>query len=242
MKRPVIGVTPLWDEKEEMLGMRPGYWEGIMRAGGLPFILPLTNDEETLDRLAGVCAGFLFSGGQDVGPGLYGADVSPFCGPVCQERDAMEKALFSIAVLKQNKPAFGICRGIQLFNTLLGGTLYQDLPAQLPESPLTHQQEPPYDKPVHRVHIEPGSPLHEILGLDSLAVNSCHHQGIAELSPRLIPMAWAEDGLVEAVYMKDKPFVRAVQWHPEKALADENSGKLFDAFVDICRQDGSSGS
>jgi putative glutamine amidotransferase len=149
----------------------------------------------------------------------------------------MEKALFSIVVLKQDKPAFGICRGIQLFNTLLGGTLYQDLSARLAKSKLTHQQEPPYDKPVHQVNIEPVSPLHELLGLDSLAVNSCHHQGIAELSPRLTPMAWAEDGLVEAVYMKDKAFVRAVQWHPEKALADENSGKLFDAFVDACRRD-----
>jgi putative glutamine amidotransferase len=90
------------------------------------------------------------------------------------------------------------------------------------------------------VDIEPGSPLHELLGADTLAVNSCHHQGIAELSPRLTPMARAEDGLVEAVCMKDKPFVRAVQWHPEKALADENSGKLIDAFVDACRRDGAS--
>lgn len=235
MERPVIGVTPLWDGKEEKLWMRPGYLEGILRAGGLPFILPLTDNEETLGRLAGACSGFLFTGGEDLCPSLYGAAPAPFCGPVCEERDAMEKALFSIAALKQNKPAFGICRGIQLFNVLLGGTLYQDLPAQLAKSTLTHRQDPPYDKPVHRVNIEPGSPLHELLGLDSLAVNSCHHQGIAELSPLLIPMAWAEDGLIEAVYMKDKAFVRAVQWHPEKALADENSGKLFDAFVEACR-------
>jgi putative glutamine amidotransferase len=238
MERPVIGVTPHWDEDRDSLLLKPGYLEGIMKAGGLPFILPFTKDEETLGQLAGVCAGFLFTGGQDICPDLYGADKLSFCGPVCAKRDAMEKALFSITVLKQNKPAFGICRGIQLFNTLLGGTLYQDLPAQLRESRLTHQQEPPYDRPVHRVSIEPGSPLHALLGVDTLAVNSCHHQGIAELAPPLTPMAWAEDGLVEAVYMKDRPFVRAVQWHPEKALADEHSGKLFDAFVDACRQTG----
>jgi putative glutamine amidotransferase len=234
MKKPVIGVTPLWEK--DGLGMKTGYLEGVIRAGGLPFILPLTHDEETLRQLADVCAGFLFTGGQDVCPGLYGADVSPCCGTVCEERDAMEKALFSIVVLEQDKPAFGICRGIQLFNTLLGGTLYQDLPTQLPESTLTHQQEPPYDRPVHQVNIKPGSPLHELLGVDTLMVNSCHHQGIAGLSPLLIPTAWAEDGLVEAVYMRDKPLVRAVQWHPEKALALESSGKLFDAFVGACRQ------
>jgi putative glutamine amidotransferase len=237
MKRPVIGVTPLWDKEKDSLSMKTGYLEGVMRAGGLPFILPLTRDEGILRQLAGACDGFLFTGGQDVSPGLYGAEPAPFCGPVCEARDAMEKALFSIAVLEQDKPAFGICRGIQLFNTLLGGTLYQDLPTQLPESTLIHQQEPPYDRPVHRVNIKPGL-LHDLLGVDTLAVNSCHHQGIAELSPRLVPAAWAEDGLVEAVYMKDRPLVGAVQWHPEKALAEESSGKLFDAFVEACRRTG----
>jgi putative glutamine amidotransferase len=146
----------------------------------------------------------------------------------------MERALFSIAVLERNKPALGICRGIQIFNVLLGGTLHQDIPDRLPRSSLTHRQKPPYDRPVHRVSIEPGSPLHELLAVDSLAVNSSHHQGIAELSPRLGPMARSEDGLVEAVYMKDKSFVWAVQWHPEMALAEEGSKKIFRAFVDAC--------
>jgi putative glutamine amidotransferase len=197
-------------------------------------MLPLTSGEAALRRLAGLCAGFLFTGGQDVSPGLYGADVLPFCGRICEERDAMEKALFSMAVLEQNKPALGICRGIQIFNVLLGGTLYQDIPSQLSQSVLTHRQKPPYDQPAHTVSIKPGSPLHDLLGLDTLAVNSSHHQGIAGLSSKLTPMAQAEDGLIEAVYMKDKPFVWAVQWHPEMAPEEKSSGKIFSAFVKAC--------
>ncbi|MFP3089695.1 gamma-glutamyl-gamma-aminobutyrate hydrolase family protein [Treponema sp. TIM-1] len=236
MERPLIGVVPLWDEEKDSLWMLPGYLEGILRAGGLPLMLPLTTDTGALRQAAGLCAGFLFTGGQDLFPGLYGAEVLPVCGPVCEERDAMERTLFSIAVWEQNKSAFGICRGIQLFNVLLGGTLYQDLPTQLTESALSHQQKPPYDRPVHQVTIS--GELRELLGFDTLAVNSSHHQGIAKLAPDLVPMARAADGLVEAVRMKDKPFVWAVQWHPEFALAEESSGKLFNALVEACRNTG----
>jgi putative glutamine amidotransferase len=118
----------------------------------------------------------------------------------------------------------------------LGGTLYQDIRAQLRGSVLPHQQTPPYDKPAHQVFIESGSPLHVLLGTDTLKVNSSHHQGIAELSPLLTPMARAEDGLVEAVYMKDKAFVWAVQWHPEMAPAAAESKKIFRAFVEACAE------
>ncbi|MDR0602639.1 MAG: gamma-glutamyl-gamma-aminobutyrate hydrolase family protein [Treponema sp.] len=235
MKKKLIGVMPLWDEQKDSLWMLPGYMDGISRAGGLPLMLPLTADESAAQELAGLCGGFLFTGGQDISPSHYGAEVLSFCGPACEARDAMEKILFSTAVLKLNKPALGICRGIQLFNVLLGGTLYQDIPAQLAQSRVTHQQKPPYDRPVHQVTVERESPLHELMGADVLAVNSSHHQGIAELSPRLVSMAKAEDGLIEAVYMKDRPFVWAVQWHPEVLAQEESSRKIFGAFVDACR-------
>ena len=234
MHKPLIGVAPLWDEEKDSLWMLPGYFDGIIQAGGLPLMLPLTAEKAAIGQLADLCAGFLFTGGQDVFPGLYGAALAPCCGPVCETRDSMEKILFSIAVLESNKPALGICRGIQIFNVLLGGTLYQDIPTQMPHSVLMHQQKPPYDRPVHRVTIEPGSPLQKLLGTEILAVNSSHHHGIAELSPKLCPMARAEDGLVEAVYMRDRAFVWAVQWHPEMALAEESSGKIFRALVNAC--------
>jgi putative glutamine amidotransferase len=235
MERPLIGVMPLWDEKKDSLWMLPGYMDGLAQAGGLPLMLPLTSDVDMLRRLAGLCAGFLFTGGQDVFPGLYGEEVLSCCGTVCTERDTMEKTLFSIAVLEQNKSAFGICRGIQIFNVLLGGTLYQDIPAQFSESAVSHQQMPPYNEPAHTVTVSGDRPLRDLLGVDTLAVNSSHHQGIAKLAPGLLPMARAGDGLIEAVCMKDKPFVWAVQWHPEMSLAEESSGKLFDTFVNACR-------
>ena len=147
MVKPLIGVVPLWDEDKDSLWMLPGYMEGISRAGGLPLMLPLSAEEETLRQLSGLCGGFLFTGGHDVFPGLYNEEVSALCGQLCASRDRMEGLLFSIAALEQDKPVLGICRGIQLFNVLLGGTLYQDLAAQFnPEAGL-HRQKPPYDKP-----------------------------------------------------------------------------------------------
>ncbi|MDR2102460.1 MAG: gamma-glutamyl-gamma-aminobutyrate hydrolase family protein [Treponema sp.] len=235
MLKPVIGVVPIWDEKQGRWWMRPGYMEGIIQAGGLPLMLPMTLDEDGARQFADLCAGFLFTGGGDVSPHYYGAEILPCCGSICKERDTMEKTLFSIAVLQHRKNAFGICRGIQLFNVFLGGTLYQDIPTQLPKSRISHNQRPPYNRTVHQVQVEPGSLLRDLLGTDTLAVNSSHHQAIAELSPQLIPMARSKDGLIEAVCMKDRPFVWGVQWHPEWLLSEESHRKLFDRFVDACR-------
>jgi putative glutamine amidotransferase len=233
MKKPLIGVVPLWDEERDSLWMLPGYLEGIRRAGGIPLILPLDTEEEGLRRLGGLCGGLLFTGGQDVSPGLYGAPAPALCGPVCPARDLMERILFSTAILEQDKPALGICRGIQLFNVLLGGTLYQDLAVQFKAAAGLHRQKPPYDRAAHRLTVEPG-PLRRLLGTDNLEVNSSHHQGIASLAPDLEPMARAEDGLIEAVRVRDRAFVWALQWHPEMALAWESSKKIFAAFVDAC--------
>jgi len=139
------------------------------------------------------------------------------------------------AAVSADKPIFGICRGIQFLNALLGGTLYQDIPAEL-QSELSHAQQPPYDLPAHDVKVS--GRLRGLLGTDKLKVNSYHHQGIKRLSPELEPCATAPDGLIEAAYMPDKRFVLAVQWHPECALRRESSRKLFSAFVDACAVNG----
>jgi putative glutamine amidotransferase len=238
MEKPLIGVVPLWDEERNSLWMLPSYLEGISGAGGIPLILPLDTDEEGLRQLGGLCGGFLFTGGQDVSPGLYDAQAPDLCGPICAKRDRMEKILFSTAVLEQDKPALGICRGIQLFNVLLGGTLYQDLAAQFKPAAGLHRQKPPFDRAAHRLILEPLSPLHGLLGEDNLEINSSHHQGIANLAPDLEAMARAEDGLIEAVRMRDRAFVWALQWHPEMALAWESSKKIFAAFVGACADPG----
>jgi putative glutamine amidotransferase len=236
MDKPIIGVVPLWDSEKDSLWMLPGYMHGIERAGGLPIMLSLTTDKVALEQICRTVDGLLFTGGQDVSPALYGEEKADCCGEICASRDIMEAMLFSLFVTELDKPAFGICRGIQFINALLGGTLYQDLDTQYKTVPqLCHHQKQPYDKPSHKVSIKQGNPLHALLMADEIAVNSCHHQGVKELSPELVCMAVAEDGLVEAVYMPGKKFVWAVQWHPEYSLNDENSKKLFLTFVDACK-------
>ena len=123
MSVPIIGVVPLWDEKMGSLWMLPGYMDGIKNAGGLPLMLPLTSDHALISQIAGTVDGVLFTGGHDVFPGLYGEAVSDNCGPCCTERDDMEAMLFTEVVINLDKPALGICRGIQIINVLLGGTL-----------------------------------------------------------------------------------------------------------------------
>lgn len=234
MRKPIIGIVPLWDAKRESIWMLPGYQHGIETAGGIPLILPLTDKKENLLGVLGAIDGILFTGGHDVSPELYHQIISDRCGELCKVRDAMELILFHEGVLKQSMPAFGICRGLQFFNSVLGGTLYQDIPTEHPGA-VCHQQTPPYDKPLHSIEILPDTPLHQLLNDTKLMVNSYHHQGIHQLAPELTVMAVAPDGIPEAVYMPGKPFVQAVQWHPEFCLSEPNSQKLFSAFIQACR-------
>lgn len=233
MKKAMIGVVPLVDIEKESYWMVPGYMKGIQEAGGLPVMLPLTAEQADIRQMGETMDGFLFTGGHDLSPELYGEKALPQCGERCPERDAMEKELL-LTALELDKPILGICRGIQLINGVLGGTLYQDLPAQHP-SPIQHHQAPPYDIPVHRVEIRGGTPLWDLLHKKELSVNSYHHQAIKELSSRLQVMAVSEDGLTEAVWMEGKRFVWAVQWHPEFSYRkDPDSRKIFEAFVKSC--------
>lgn len=230
MKRPLIGIIPLIDIERESYWMLPGYMKGIEEAGGIPVMLPLTSDREALGKLVNYFDGFLFTGGHDISPSLYREEVSAQCGECCPQRDEMETILLSM-VLEQDKPVLGICRGLQLINVTLGGSLYQDLPIQHPSS-VCHRQPAPYDQPIHPVELVPNTPLQKCLGKEELPVNSCHHQGIKELASGLQPMAYAQDGLVEAVWKPGSRFVWAVQWHPEFShKVDENSRKIFRTFV-----------
>ncbi len=228
--RPIIGLMPLWDEKKDSVWMLPGYMEGISRAGGIPVVLPLSDDEEVLEQVVNMCDGFLFTGGHDVSPCIYGEDPLS-CVESCKERDDMEMIVLSKAI-EYDKPVLGICRGIQFINAALGGTLYQDLPAQRSSS-VEHHQSPPYDIPVHDVLLEKDTPLYRCLGTEKLSVNSYHHQAVKDLAKDLSVMALSEDGLVEALYRKESRFLWAVQWHPEFSYkTDKNSIKIFKAFIE----------
>lgn len=231
MRKPMIGILPLVDMERESYWMIPGYMKGIEAAGGIPVMLPLTTDHEIIQKLVKDFDGFLLTGGQDVSPKIYGEEILPECGQINSERDEMERILIE-KVIEMDKPMLGICRGIQILNAVLGGTLYQDLPMQH-QSEIDHHMTPPYDRVVHKVILNEETPLYSILNVKELGVNSYHHQAIKDLSKKLNVAAVSEDGIVEGVYMPDKKFVLATQWHPELSYCnDKNSMKIFETFVD----------
>ena len=231
-KSPLIGVTPLWDVARQSVWMLPDYLDGIKAAGGLPIVLPLEVSEEDVDQIVNTCDGFLFTGGQDVSPSLYGMEDATGTIVSSPERDQLEALLLSKALLA-DKPILGICRGLQFINAFLGGTLWQDLPTQHP-SEIVHRQGKPYGAPTHQVALS--GDLQTMLGKDILEVNTLHHQAVKELGNGLTPMAVAPDGLIEAVQMPGKRFVWAVQWHPEYLFrTDKDSLVIFSYFVEHCK-------
>lgn len=232
--RPVIGLIPLYDDEKESYWMLPGYMQAIEAGGGLPIMLPLTEDKDELAEAYSLCQGILFTGGHDVSPSVYGQEKKATCGKECGPRDAMEGLILD-KCLADDKPLFGICRGIQFINAHLGGSLYQDLPTEY-DCKVEHHMAPPYDRAAHQVEVIDKTKLAEIIGVGYHSVNSCHHQAIKDLSPKLEKMAVSEDGLIEAVAVKDQRFAVAVQWHPEFSFKNnEESMKLLKAFIKECK-------
>ncbi|MBR3711449.1 MAG: gamma-glutamyl-gamma-aminobutyrate hydrolase family protein [Bacteroidales bacterium] len=230
-KSPLIGVTPLWDAARQSVWMLPDYLEGIKAAGGLPVVLPLEVSEEDVDQIVNTCDGFLFTGGQDVSPSLYGMEDATGTIVSSLERDQLESLLLSKALLA-DKPILGICRGLQFINAFLGGTLWQDLPSQHP-SEIVHRQGKPYGVPTHQVALR--GDLQALLCKDVLEVNTLHHQAVKDLGSGLTPMAVAPDGIIEAFMLPGKRFVWAVQWHPEYLFrTDKDSLAIFACFVKHC--------
>lgn len=233
-RKPVIGIVPLFDSEKDSLWMVPGYMDMICEMDGVPFMLPLNTDESILGPLYEMCDGILFTGGQDVTPALYGEERLSVCGETCGLRDTMETYFFK-KCFQDDKPAFGICRGIQFINVMMGGTLYQDLSSEYKKCNIDHHMKPPYDRVCHEVCISAGTPLHRLLQTERIGVNSYHHQAVRRLGDGLLPMAYSQDGLVEAVQVKGKSFIWAVQWHPEfNFKTDESSRKIVKAFVEAC--------
>ena len=230
MNKKLVAVTPLWDKDKNSVWMIPGYLDGITAAGGVPIILTLKADWKDICSVLDMCDCLLITGGQDVSPSLYGETVSGKCGEICSERDEMEILLYRRAV-ELNKPVLGICRGIQLINVLNGGTLYQDILSDSKEK-LNHIMKPPYNRVFHKVKIIKGTPLHSLMNADTIGVNSYHHQAIKRVGRNIEVMAVSEDGIVEAIRVKNKEFVWAVQWHPEFSYkTDARNLNIFKAFL-----------
>ena len=228
MNKPLIALVPQVDE-EGRLWMNPDYLNSISRAGGVGAVVPLTTEDQELEKIAWEFDGFLFTGGPDVDPALYGQEKESFCGEICRERDEMEMKLFRKA-FDLDRPMLGICRGLQLMNVALGGTLYQDLPSQFPSEVNHRVLEKPLARETHEILVE-NLPFGDLPM--RLTVNSRHHQAIDRLAPGLKVRARATDGIIEAVYMPERPYIKAVQWHPEN-FRNDLSRFIFKEFMDFC--------
>jgi len=202
-----------------------------MNAGGIPILIPSMIHEDGWDALYSRLDGILFSGGGDIGLEHSPGEPHPRITEVDLARDSVEMKLIH-ASASDGKPFLGICRGSQVLNVALGGTLYTHIPDQLPNA-LDHSY--PGDMRtvlVHEVKIEEGTRIAEIFGEPILKVNSLHHQGLKDVAPALRVAGHAPDGLVEAVELPDHPFGLAVQWHPEWLTDQESTRNLFRKFVE----------
>lgn len=207
-----------------------GFIDGIQQAGGMPLLLAIDQPETATDYVAQIDK-LLLAGGQDITPFLYGEEPHPKLGSTSVERDLFEIALVK-AALAQNKPIFTVCRGTQILNVALGGTLYQDL-SLYPEWGVKHDMFPtPPAFGLHSISIEEDSLAAKILG-SKAKVNSFHHQAIKKLAPELKATAFSPDGIVEAVESQSgQAKILGVQWHPELVhKKDPKEQALFDYFV-----------
>jgi putative glutamine amidotransferase len=242
-RRPTIGVPT---QTLQSLGgvsaeippswvMSQRYVTALTRAGAIPWLVPLI-DEETLRSVYERLDGVFLPGGADIDPVSYGSDPHSLCDRTDPERDRVEISLARWA-LDEGKPVLGVCRGMQLINVAAGGTLYQDLAEQRPGS-IKHDYFPfsgqsfSRDHLAHEVTLSGGTRLATIFGEGSLRVNSMHHQGVRELGAGLVATATAPDGLVEALEGVNGRYLVAVQWHPEALTErDSRSVRLFEDFV-----------
>lgn len=221
VRKPVIGITPSPSTLERshglfnLYGIADTYTTAVESAGGIPLVIP--PQDGNIPRLAEIVDGLLITGGGDIDPALYGdSDVHPTTYGIHPGRDTLEFGLLREAIDREI-PTFCICRGIQVLNVVLGGTLYQDIAEQY-SSKVQHQQQRDgiaKEEPGHNVDVSPGSLLEKVYEASRVEVNSFHHQGIKQLGNGLVTIATAPDGIVEGVELPGHPWLLGVQWHPE---------------------------
>lgn len=250
--RPLIGVTTSevrraetitqtaeGDPPRHEMALGLTYLRAIERAGGIPVVMPpLHSDaiEPLLDRVNGVC----LSGGPDLDPDSYQEPRHPKLGPTEPDLDRFELSMAQAAD-ERGKPILAICRGAQAINVARGGKLLQHIPDNQSEANgdrIAHRQQAPGDVVTHSVEIEPSSRLSSIIGSGKAAVNSFHHQASDRLGEGLVPVAWAQDGIVEGLEDPERPFLLAVQWHAECLVDRPEQLALFCAFVEAAVEQG----
>lgn len=226
-----------YDWRDEFFYLRQTYAEAVYGSGGIPIYIPLFPDREYLDPLVDRLDGIVLAGSNsDVDPLLYGADPHPKLGDVLPRRDATEQLLITLAE-ERRMPLFAICYGLQALNVHRGGTLVQDITSQV-DGAIKHQQGDTYIRHCHKIDILAGTLLAELAGTTSTTVNSHHHQAIERLGRNLTPIAWASDGIIEAVIDDTSDhWIFGVQWHPEVGWdGDPLSRAIFSSFIDAVNE------
>ncbi len=244
-RSPIIGITPdverippgsPQDGGEQALFLFTRYSESIVEAGGIPLVLPPTASRAAIRKVLSRLDGLVISGGGfDIHPKRYGEKPIEGLGAIKGDRTDFELELIDQA-LERELPVLGVCGGAQAINVALGGTLYQDIPTQLPGA-LIHRQKSRGKPSGHWIKIHEGTQLRRIVRREKLKVNSTHHQAVKELGKDLIVNATSKDGLIEGIESPKHPFLIGVQWHPE-ALARKNAfqRKIFISLISICRE------
>ena len=237
-RRPLIGIPaasldPAPNPGALYFQFSGNYPAALVASGALPVVIPLDLPEDALRELFERLDGLMLSGGVDIAPAEYGEEPHPDLGRVDVARDQTEMLLTRWA-LAADLPVFGICRGIQTINVAAGGSLYQDIPAQIPAA-RKHSYRPsesPWEQPTHRVRVTAGSRLAGVLRTEDVAVNSFHHQAVKQPAPGFVPVAAADDGIIEGIEDPTRRFAIGVQWHPEGMFrTDPLARQLFAAFV-----------
>ena len=243
--RPLIGIScsmgqaiySMTQDNPPQLQHRLGdsYVKAVMQAGGIPVLLPNSTDLSCVEEIAAGLDGFLLSGGGDVDPALFGMRATAQLGSVTPRRDDFELALARYVMNETDKPVLGICRGIQVMNVAMGGTLHIDLPTN---GKLCHSLTMyPRNVRTHDVKILPQTRMEEIMEGDTGRVNSFHHQAIRETAECFtVTAVSAEDGVIEAVELPGERFVVGVQWHPEELTEYPEAKRLFQRFVEAAAE------
>ena len=243
--RPLIGIScsmgqaiySMTQDNVPQLQHRLGdsYVKAIVQAGGIPVILPNSTDLSCVEEIAAGLDGFLLSGGGDVDPALFGERANGHLGTVTPRRDSFELALARYVLEKTNKPVLGICRGIQVMNVAMGGTLHIDLAE---DGKLCHSLTMyPRDSVTHDVRIVEHTRMENIMGGTAGQVNSFHHQSVKAVAEGYVVSAWSvADDVVEAMELPGTRFAVGVQWHPEELVARKEAQKLFSDFVNAAKK------
>lgn len=243
--KPVIGITCSMGQNIFSMTMenRPQlqhrindtYVKAVMEAGGIPVILPNLTDAAMIPALVDGLDGILLSGGGDVDPAVFGQRATGHLGTVTPRRDAFELELARYVLEKTDKPVLGICRGIQVMNVAMGGSLYIDLPDT---GRLCHSLDMyPRDSVTHEICILENTRMEKVMGSLNGRVNSFHHQAVDAVADGFLVSAWSvPDGVVEAMEIPGSRFAVGVQWHPEELTSRDEARKLFAAFVDAAKR------